>query len=70
MTYAGGRYKYKIYGIDNGVRIAAVCFREQNPDLQSSYLYNSDGSEVLRHVMLDIDEKNTSPQFKEENGVF
>ena len=69
MAYEGGRYRYKKYGEENGVRVAAICFREQNPDLQSSYFYNLDGSEALRHIMLDIDADKTSPEFKDENGV-
>ena len=67
--YAGGKYAYKKWGLDSeGNRIAIPCYREDEPDLQSTYIYNPDGSEVLRYIRLDLDAIKTLLQWKDKNG--
>ncbi len=68
--YTGGRYCYKKFELNvEGDRIAQRCFREQNPDLQSTYFYNYDASEVLRFLRIDLDAKNTIAEYLDENGA-
>lgn len=68
--YTGGRYYYKKFEYDEeGNRFAKPCPRNQTPDLQSTYLYNHDRSEVLRYIRLDIDANKTLSQFKNEEGA-
>ena len=70
MAYTGGRYAYKKYTVNSeGARIAQRCYREQDPDLQSTYFYNYNASEVIRLLFFDIDAKYTSAEYKDENGV-
>jgi hypothetical protein len=68
--YVGGRFGYYrwIIGL-NGEEIPERCNRTDNPDLQTTYMYNQDGSEILRYIRLDIDAEKTLPCWKDENGV-
>ena len=68
--YVGGRFIYYKWVPDlNGELIPQRCSRTDNPELQSTYLYNQDGSEVLRYIRLDIDAEKTMDCWKDENGV-
>lgn len=68
--YGGGRFVYKKWILDeHGNRIAEKCYRQDYPDLQSTYFYNQDGSEVLRLLRIDVDADKTLPLWKDENGA-
>ena len=69
--YRGGRYAYYKWELDpQGNRVKPErCYLEHKPDLQSTYLYNQDGSEALRNLFFDIDASRTRPQWKDEFGV-
>ena len=68
--YVGGRFIYYRWLPDlNGVIIPQRCNRTDNPDLQTTYLYNQDGSEILRYIRLDIDANKTLPIWKDEHGA-
>lgn len=68
--YIGGRFGYYrwIIGL-NGEEIPERCNRTDNPDLQTTYMYNQDGSEILRYIRLDIDANKTLPIWKDEHGA-
>lgn len=68
--YTGGKFGYYRWVIDlNGELIPERCNRSDNPDLQTTFMYNQDGSEVLRYIRLDIDADKTLPCWKDEEGV-
>lgn len=68
--YRGGQFVYYKWLPDlNGDLIPQRCNRTDNPDLQSTYMFNQDGSEVLRYIRLDIDANKTLPSWKDENGA-
>ncbi|APJ05275.1 hypothetical protein [Silvanigrella aquatica] len=68
--YVGGRFiYYRLVPDLNGELVPQRCNRTDNPELQSTYLYNQDGSEVLRYIRLDIDAEKTIDSWKDENGV-
>lgn len=68
--YRGGQFVYYRWLPDlNGQLIPQRCNRTDNPDLQSTHMFNQDGSEVLRYIRLDIDANKTLPCWKDENGA-
>ena len=68
--YAGGRHVYKKFDVNaEGARIARRVLRAESPDLQSTYIYNFDGSEVLRYIRLDLDAHKTLSEWKDETGA-
>jgi hypothetical protein len=68
--YTGGKFIYYRWVPDiNGELIPQRCNRADNPELQSTYMYNQNGLEVLRYIRLDIDAEKTSPCWKDDNGV-
>ena len=67
--FAGGRHVYKKFEVNaEGSRIARRVLRVDSPDLQSTYIYNFDGSEVLRYIRLDLDANKTRLEWKDESG--
>lgn len=68
--YSGGRYVYKKWVVDmDGNRLPVRIYDREDADLQSTYIYNQDGSEVLRYIRLDIDAIRTLSQWKDANGA-
>jgi hypothetical protein len=68
--YVGGRFIYYKWVPDlNDELIPQRCNRADNPELQSTYMYNQDGSEVLRYIRLDIDAEKTLDCWKEDGAV-
>ena len=68
--YVGGRFIYYKWAPDlNSDLIPQRCNRTDCPDLQSTYMYNQDGSEILRYIRLDIDSNKTLPLWKDEHGA-
>jgi len=68
--YTGGRFIYYQWVPDNnGELIPKRCYRADNSELQSTYIYNQDGSEVLRYIRLDIDAEKTLDCWKEDGAV-
>ena len=68
--FAGGRHVYKKFEVNaEGSRVARRVLRADSPDLQSTYIYNFDGSEVLRYIRLDLDAHKTSSEWKDETGT-
>jgi len=55
---------------ENSERIPIACTRWQNPDLQSTFIYNEDCRvlKVLRHLRIDVDADKTAGEFKDEEG--
>ena len=68
--FSGGRHVYKKFEVNaEGSRIARRVLRADSPDLQSTYIYNFDGSEVLRYIRLDLDAHKTLSEWKDETGA-
>lgn len=70
FKYESGKYVFKRWHLaKDNYRIAVKCKKSHNPDLQSTYFTNPDGSEVLRYIRLDVDFEKSNDEFKFDNKL-